>query len=167
MLSSHCFRSVLAVYACTQKRYTSLRYVCYALHQTTNSADLFYAHFLSCSECLYKWLSAFQNGIVEVGVCVCVRRWNEIELINIELGDYLFIGRPLTLWPLTCGVVSRFAVIVIVIIITTTTMVVAVLTATDAYSCCCNWLIFLIILWYVSLVCLFFFSRIDRQVPFR
>lgn len=45
----------------------------------------------------------------------------KIELINIELGDYLFIGRPLTLWPLECAVlycvVSRFAAIVIIIVL--------------------------------------------------
>lgn len=49
----------------------------------------------------------------------------KIELINIELSDYLFIGRPLTLWPLKCGV-SRFAVIAIIALMMVTMMMMAI-----------------------------------------
>lgn len=90
----------------------------------------------SCS--LGVWVSAHstkRNSSI-VCVCVCVStvvgRWNEIELINIELGDYLFIGRPLTLWPLEYGIVSRFAVIAIIIVSVITVMVVVVVVVVTA-----------------------------------
>lgn len=101
--------------------------MCYA-HTKRPTQPIYSRLILSRYGCLCEWLSTFQIGIVEMCVCVCLyaRRWNEIELINIELGDYLFIGQPLTLWPLKCGIVSHFAVIIILGIIIT--MVVAVVT---------------------------------------
>lgn len=72
-----------------------------------------FAHFLPLANSVLK-------SVLECGWTLGLDEM-KIELINIELGGHSFIGRPLTLWPLKCGVVwfdvSRFDVTAIATVI--------------------------------------------------